>query len=129
MSNSFLSDLNPKQQEAVKTVEGPVMVVAGPGSGKTRVLTYRIAYLIQIGVPAYQILALTFTNKAASEMKERIVQLVGENSRSLWMGTFHSIFARLLRVECEKLGFQKNFTIYDSNDSLVLMKHIMRARG
>ena len=129
MSTSFLNELNQKQQEAVRTLEGPVMVVAGPGSGKTRVLTYRIAHLIKIGVPAYQILALTFTNKAASEMKERIVQLVGADSRNLWMGTFHSIFARLLRVECEKLGFQKNFTIYDSNDSLVLVKHIMRERG
>ena len=125
----FLNELNPKQQEAVKSVEGPVMVVAGPGSGKTRVLTYRIAYLIQIGVPAYAILALTFTNKAANEMKARIVQLVGEQSRQLWMGTFHSILARILRVEGEKLGYERNFTIYDSVDSLALIKRIMNAKG
>ncbi len=126
---SYLSELNPKQIEAVKAVEGPVMVVAGPGSGKTRVLTYRIAHLIQIGVPAYRILALTFTNKAASEMKERIVKIVGEKSRQLWMGTFHSVFARILRVECELLGFGRNFTIYDTADSLGLIKNIMNSLG
>ncbi len=124
---SFLNELNSKQQEAVKTVEGPVMVVAGPGSGKTRVLTYRIAYLISIGVPAYRILALTFTNKAASEMKERIHKLVGEKSRQLWMGTFHSVFARILRVECEKLEYQKNFSIYDETDSLSMIKTCMES--
>src|ERR1051326_519156 len=85
-----LDELNPRQQEAVRTVEGPLMVVAGPGSGKTRVLSYRIAHLIGMGVPAYSILALTFTNKAASEMKERITRLVGAKSAQLWMGTFHS---------------------------------------
>lgn len=126
---SFLHELNPRQQEAVKAVEGPVMVIAGPGSGKTRVLTYRIAHLISIGVPAYQILALTFTNKAASEMKERIIRLVGDKSRQLWMGTFHSIFARILRVECEKLGFGKNFSIYDTSDTLGLIKNIMSSKG
>ena len=124
---SSLTDLNPRQLEAVKSVEGPVMVLAGPGSGKTRVLTHRIAHLMRIGVPAYSILALTFTNKAAGEMKERIARLVGEQAARLWMGTFHSIFARLLRVECEKLGFQKNFSIYDAQDSLALMKRIMKA--
>lgn len=124
---AFLHDLNPKQQEAVRTVEGPVMVVAGPGSGKTRVLTFRIAHLISIGVPAYQILALTFTNRAASEMKDRIVRLVGEKSDRLWMGTFHSIFARILRMECEHLGFTKSFSIYDSSDSLSLIKNIMES--
>src|SRR5262245_38498514 len=98
---SLLSELNARQQEAVKSVEGPLMVVAGPGSGKTRVMTYRIAYLINIGVPAYQMLALTFTNKAANEMKGRVTKLVGEKSRQLWMGTFHSVFARIMRVECE----------------------------
>lgn len=122
---SFLNELNPQQQEAVKTAQGPVMVIAGPGSGKTRVLTYRIAYLLSIGVPAYRILALTFTNKAASQMKERITNLVGEKSRALWMGTFHSVCARILRVECEKIGFQKNFSIYDQSDSLGLIKNIM----
>lgn len=124
---SLLNELNPAQKEAAKTVEGPVLVVAGPGSGKTRVLTYRIANLILIGVPAYQILALTFTNKAASEMKERIVKLVGQKSSQLWMGTFHSVFARILRVECEKLGFEKNFSIYDSDDSLGLIKDVMNS--
>ena len=126
---SYLSELNPRQIEAVKAVEGPVMVVAGPGSGKTRVLTYRIAHLIEIGVPAYRILALTFTNKAASEMKGRIVAIVGEKSRQLWMGTFHSVFARILRVECERLGFGRNFTIYDTADSLGLIKNIMNSFG
>jgi DNA helicase-2/ATP-dependent DNA helicase PcrA len=105
------------------------MVVAGPGSGKTRVLTFRIAHLISIGVPAYQILALTFTNKAAAEMKERIVALVGAKSSQLWMGTFHSIFARILRTECEAIGFQRNFTIYDSQDSLALIKSVMEFQG
>jgi len=127
MQESSLSDLNPRQQEAVKTVEGPVMVLAGPGSGKTRVLTHRIAHLMRIGVPPYSILALTFTNKAAGEMKERITRLVGDQAARLWMGTFHSLLARLLRVECEKIGFQKNFSIYDAQDSLALIKRIMKA--
>ncbi len=117
--------VNKEQLEAIKTIQGPVMVIAGPGSGKTRVLTYRIAYLISIGVPAYQILALTFTNKAANEMKGRIVNLVGEKNNHLWMGTFHSIFARLLRIESEILGFNKNFSIYDKQDSLGLIKSVM----
>jgi len=126
---SFPNQTNPKQQEAISAVQGPVMVVAGPGSGKTRVLTFRIAHLIRIGVPAYQILALTFTNKAASEMRARIVDLVGEKSGQLWMGTFHSIFARLLRREGEKLGYDKNFSIYDSQDSLALIKAVMHDLG
>jgi DNA helicase-2/ATP-dependent DNA helicase PcrA len=126
---SFLNELNPVQREAVKAIEGPVMIVAGAGSGKTRVLTYRIAYLLQCGVPAYNILALTFTNKAAQEMVERIHRLVGERSGSLWMGTFHSLFARILRVECEVLGYQKNFTIYDTLDSLNLIKNVMDDLG
>ena len=87
---SFLKDLNPVQQEAVKALNGPVMIIAGAGSGKTRVLTYRVAYLVSCGVPPYQILALTFTNKAANEMKERIVRLVGQKASEVWMGTFHS---------------------------------------
>ncbi|HEY6192462.1 MAG TPA: UvrD-helicase domain-containing protein [Bacteroidota bacterium] len=124
-----LDELNPRQQEAVRTVEGPLMVVAGPGSGKTRVLSYRIAHLIGMGVPAYSILALTFTNKAASEMKERITRLVGAKSAQLWMGTFHSLLARLLRIECEQIGFTSNFTIYDSQDSQALIKRIMNSLG
>lgn len=126
---SFLQDLNPVQREAVTAVQGPVMILAGAGSGKTRVLTYRIAYLAQIGVPAYNILSLTFTNKAANEMKGRIVQLVGEKSSQVWMGTFHSIFARILRREAEKIGFQKNFTIYDADDSLRVIKTVQHDLG
>lgn len=122
---SFLQELSPVQQEAVKAANGPVMIVAGAGSGKTRVITYRIAYLIQCGVPAHQILALTFTNKAASEMKKRIHTLVGEKANELWMGTFHSMFARILRREAELLGYSRSFTIYDSEDSLQLVKKAM----
>ena len=119
---SFLKDLNPVQQEAAKAANGPVMIIAGAGSGKTRVLTYRIAYLLECGVPPYQILALTFTNKAANEMKERIKKLVGEKANELWMGTFHSMFARVLRRECEALGYTRSFTIYDSDDSQSAIK-------
>jgi len=126
---SFLNQVNLKQLEAIKSAQGPVIVVAGPGSGKTRVLTYRIAHLINIGVPAYQVLALTFTNKAANEMKERITKIVGEKSKHLWMGTFHSIFARLLRIECEKIGYGRNFSIYDTQDSVALIKSIMSSLG
>jgi DNA helicase II / ATP-dependent DNA helicase PcrA len=120
----FINDLNSVQQDAVKTVEGPLMIVAGAGSGKTRVLTYRVAYLISIGIPAYQILVLTFTNKAADEMKKRIISLVGERSKQLWMGTFHSMFARLMRSEAGHLGYDSNFSIYDTEDSLNLVKKI-----
>jgi DNA helicase II / ATP-dependent DNA helicase PcrA len=121
----FLNDLNPVQGEAVKAANGPVMIIAGAGSGKTRVLTYRIAYLMECGVPAHQILALTFTNKAAKEMKNRIIKLVGDDAGSLWMGTFHSMFARILRKECVHLKFTPSFTIYDSDDSLSSMKKVM----
>ena len=126
---SFLQDLNPVQQEAVKAANGPLMIVAGAGSGKTRVLTYRIAFLMSCGVPPYQILALTFTNKAANEMKERIVKLVGEKAHELWMGTFHSIFARILRKEAKLIGYASHFTIYDSDDSLSAVKKCMEKRG
>jgi DNA helicase II / ATP-dependent DNA helicase PcrA len=121
----FLNDLNPVQVEAVKAANGPVMIIAGAGSGKTRVLTYRIAYLMACGVPAHQILALTFTNKAAKEMKNRIVKLVGDDAGNLWMGTFHSMFARILRKECMHLKFTPSFTIYDSDDSLSTIKKVM----
>ncbi|MBM4160028.1 MAG: DNA helicase [Ignavibacteria bacterium] len=126
---SFLQDLNPVQLEAVKVTNGPLMIIAGAGSGKTRVLTYRVAYLMSCGVPAYQILALTFTNKAASEMKERIVKLVGEKAKEVWMGTFHSIFARILRKEAKLIGYNRNFTIYDSDDSLGTVKKCMEKRS
>ena len=126
---SYLDELNDIQRLAVTTSEGPVLVVAGPGSGKTRVLTYRIAHLIESGVAPWQILALTFTNKAAREMKERITKVVGDRANSVWAGTFHSIFARILRVEAEKIGYPKDFTIYDSDDSKSLLRSIVKEMG
>ncbi|MCB0803347.1 MAG: UvrD-helicase domain-containing protein [Flavobacteriales bacterium] len=127
---SYLDELNPSQREAVVNTEGPVMVIAGAGSGKTRVLTYRIAHLMSKGVDPFQILALTFTNKAAKEMKERIGKIVGAGeAKNLWMGTFHSIFARILRSEAEKLHYPSNFTIYDSADSKSLIKSIIKDLG
>ncbi|OFX40063.1 MAG: ATP-dependent DNA helicase [Bacteroidetes bacterium GWA2_32_17] len=124
---NFLDELNPAQREAVVNFKGPNLIIAGAGSGKTRVLTYRIAYLLQQGVFAGNIMALTFTNKAAKEMKERIVSLVGfENSRYLWMGTFHSIFAKILRSEASKIDFSPKFTIYDTDDSKSLIKAIVK---
>ncbi|MBP5278439.1 MAG: UvrD-helicase domain-containing protein [Prevotella sp.] len=125
--NRLLDDLNKAQRQAVEYCDGPSLVIAGAGSGKTRVLTYKIAYLLQKGIKPWQILALTFTNKAAREMKERIGQLVGmENARYLYMGTFHSIFSRMLRKEAEHLGFNNNFTIYDESDSRSLIKTIIK---
>lgn len=124
-----LSVLNPEQRAAVEEIEGPCMIIAGAGSGKTRVLTYKIAYLIESGISPFEILALTFTNKAASEMKERITSLVGPDAEKIWMGTFHSIFARLLRMEAEKIGYTRNFTIYDSEDSVGLVRQIMNNIG
>lgn len=125
----FLDQLNRDQQQAVTYIEGPSLIVAGAGSGKTRVLTYKIAYLLQQGVPASSIMALTFTNKAAREMKERIQKLVGPDARYLWMGTFHSICGKLLRPEAEKLGYTRDFTIYDTTDSRSLIKSICKERG
>jgi DNA helicase II / ATP-dependent DNA helicase PcrA len=122
----ILKDLNTAQYEAVVNTDGPSLVIAGAGSGKTRVLTYRVAYLISKGINPSHILCLTFTNKAAREMKERIAVLVGEeNARCLWMGTFHSIFARILRIEAEYLGYDSNYTIYDTLDSKSLLKSII----
>ncbi len=122
----FLSSLNDVQQQAVTTTEGPVLVIAGPGSGKTRVLTYRIAWLLQKGVPPHAILALTFTNKAAREMKERIAKVAGPKASQVWAGTFHSLFSRILRQEAEKIGFPRDFTIYDTEDSKNLIAAIIR---
>ena len=123
----LLKDLNEPQREAVTTIEGPVMVIAGAGSGKTRALTYRVAYMIQEGIDPFSIMALTFTNKAAREMKERIMQLVNaSDARNVWMGTFHSIFARILRIEAEKIGFTSNFSIYDTDDSKALITQILK---
>lgn len=127
---SYLNELNLSQKEAVEATEGPVMVIAGAGSGKTRVLTYRIAHIINKGVDPFNILALTFTNKAAQEMKERVGKIVGfSEARNIWMGTFHSVFARILRNEAEKIGYQKNFTIYDTQDSKNLIKTILKEQG
>jgi DNA helicase-2/ATP-dependent DNA helicase PcrA len=126
----YLQELNKVQYEAVVRTEGPALIIAGAGSGKTRVLTYRIAHLLKQGVRPSTILALTFTNKAAREMKERIAAVVGENmARYLWMGTFHSVFARILRTEHEVLGYPSNFTIYDSSDSKSLIKTIIKSFG
>ncbi|MDL1913270.1 MAG: ATP-dependent DNA helicase [Bergeyella sp.] len=123
----YLKGLNPSQYEAVTTLEGPLMVLAGAGSGKTRVLTMRIAHLITHGVDPFHILSLTFTNKAAREMKDRISKVVGEsNARSIWMGTFHSVFARILRQEAAYLGYPSNFTIYDTQDALSVLKKIIK---
>lgn len=123
----ILSQLNEPQREAAACTEGPVMIIAGAGSGKTRTLTYRIAHLINIGVDPFNILALTFTNKAAGEMKDRIVKLVGSDARNIWMGTFHSVFARILRSEAQKIGYTNTFTIYDNDDSKSAIKQIAKA--
>lgn len=122
---SLLDQLNPVQRDAASVIDGPEMIIAGAGSGKTRVLTYRIAHLLNSGIHPYEILALTFTNKAAKEMKERIERLIGHHAHSVWAGTFHSIFARILRQECEPLGYTRSFTIYDTDDSLGVIKNIM----
>ena len=123
----YLTELNETQLEPVLHKDGPLMVIAGAGSGKTRVLTYRIAHLMQQGVDAFSILALTFTNKASREMKARIAELVGEGeAKNLWMGTFHSVFARILRQEADKLGFPRDFTIYDTQDSNRLIASIIK---
>ena len=126
----ILNGLNSPQREAVTTIEGPVMVIAGAGSGKTKALTHRIAYMIQEGVNPFSIMALTFTNKAAKEMKERIMKLVDAHSaRNVWMGTFHSIFARILRIEAQHLGFTPDFTIYDTDDSKRVIKECQKELG
>lgn len=123
---NYLEDLNEPQKEAVLSTEGPSMIIAGAGSGKTRVLTYRIAHLIRKGVDPFNILSLTFTNKAAREMRTRIEKVVGADAKNLWMGTFHSVFARILRAEATKIGYESNFTIYDSDDSKTLIKQILK---
>ncbi|MCU7494555.1 MAG: UvrD-helicase domain-containing protein [Ignavibacteria bacterium] len=123
---TLLKTLNLEQKEAVEYLDGPQMIVAGAGSGKTRVLTYKIAYLIDQGFEPSSILALTFTNKAANEMKQRIRALIGESADHLWMGTFHSIFARILRIEADKINFRSNFSIYDAEDSAALVSTILQ---
>ncbi len=127
---SYLDELNDAQRKPVLHKEGPLMVIAGAGSGKTRVLTYRIAHLMEQGVDSFNILALTFTNKAAREMKKRIAHIVGNSeAKNLWMGTFHSVFAKLLRFDGDKLGFPSNFTIYDTQDSQRLIASIIKEMG
>lgn len=126
---SYLDELNDVQREAVVNTDGPTMIVAGPGSGKTRVLTYRIAHLLSNGADPFSILALTFTNKASEAMRERIEKIAGTNARNLYMGTFHSVFARLLRVDAQKIGYPSNFTIYDTDDSRSLIKTVIKEQG
>src|SRR3989344_2946612 len=127
MNSNLLSDLDPMQQEAVKQTDGPVLILAGAGSGKTRVLTYKVAYLISKGVKPSQIVAVTFTNKAANEMKERIIRLVGSLQTYLpYVGTFHAFCAKVLRVEGKYIGIPSGYLIYDGDDSLTLVKRIMK---
>ena len=126
----YIEELNESQRAAVLYGDGPSLVIAGAGSGKTRVLTYKIAYLLENGYNPWNILALTFTNKAAREMKERIARQVGEQrARYLWMGTFHSVFSRILRAEASHIGFTSQFTIYDSADSKSLLRSIIKEMG
>ena len=128
--SEFLKDLNKEQYAAVTAADGAAMVIAGAGSGKTRVLTYRIAYLLSKGIDPFNVLALTFTNKAAREMKERIIKLIGDgDARNVWMGTFHSVFARILRFDGSNLGYPSNFTIYDSDDSKRLIRQIIKDKN
>ncbi|WP_132221762.1 ATP-dependent helicase [Albibacterium bauzanense] len=122
----YLQGLNTSQRAAVEQIKGPVMIVAGAGSGKTRVITYRVAHLINNGVDPFNILVLTFTNKAAKEMRERITKVVGGEAKNIWMGTFHSVFAKILRVEGHHLGYPSNFTIYDTDDSKSLIRTILK---
>src|SRR5450631_2072698 len=122
----YIKGLNEAQKEAVLHVNGPLMIIAGAGSGKTKVLTTRIAHLLSTGVDAFNILALTFTNKAAREMKERIERILGTNeAKNLYIGTFHSVFARILRAEAGKLGYPNNFTIYDTDDAKSVIKTVV----
>jgi DNA helicase II / ATP-dependent DNA helicase PcrA len=124
---NYLEQLNEAQKAPVIQKDGAMIVIAGAGSGKTRVLTYRIAYLMQQGVDPFNILSLTFTNKAAREMKERIAAIVGSSeAKNLWMGTFHSVFAKILRVEAERLGYPSNFTIYDTQDSQSVIRSLIK---
>src|SRR5438552_10706727 len=122
----YLQGLNEPQREAVLHRDGPMLIIAGAGSGKTKVLTTRIAHLMANGVDAFHMLALTFTNKAAKEMKERVEKILGNNeARNLYIGTFHSVFARVLRIEADKIGYPNNFTIYDTDDAKAVVKTVI----
>lgn len=129
MNDNYLNELNEAQKAAVLHNKGPVMIIAGAGSGKTRVLTFRIGHLIKSGVDAFNILALTFTNKAAKAMRERIEHISGSEAKNLWMGTFHAVFAKILRIEAARLGYPSNFTIYDTDDAKSLIKDIIREQN
>lgn len=122
----YLEGLNSSQRAAVEQTEGPVIIIAGAGSGKTRVITYRVAHLIRKGVDAFNILVLTFTNKAAKEMRDRIMTVVGGEAKNIWMGTFHSVFAKILRIEADKIGYPHNFTIYDTDDSKSVIRAVLK---
>ena len=125
---SIYDSLNPEQREAVFYTEGPLLILAGAGSGKTRSLTHRIAYLIEeVGVPPWNILAITFTNKAAQEMRERACSLVGAGSVDLWISTFHATCSRILRRFIDRIGYDRNFTIYDTSDQKTLMKEVIKS--
>ncbi|MEG1572982.1 MAG: UvrD-helicase domain-containing protein, partial [Bacteroidales bacterium] len=124
--SSLLNSLNEEQRAAAAQIQGPVMIIAGAGSGKTRTLTYRIAHIMEEGVEPFHILSLTFTNKAAREMRERISQLIGPEAHALWMGTFHSVFAKILRVEAAQLGYTSSFAIYNTEDVKSLLKSIVK---
>jgi DNA helicase II / ATP-dependent DNA helicase PcrA len=126
---NYIDGMNEPQAQAVQHIKGPLMIIAGAGSGKTRVLTYRTAHLINSGVDPFRILLLTFTNKAAGEMRKRIESVVGTNARNIWMGTFHSVFAKILRFECRAIGYTPDFSIYDTDDSKSLIKAIIKERG
>lgn len=126
---NYLEGLNQPQQEAVQHINGPLMIIAGAGSGKTRVLTYRTAYLIEKGIDPFQILLLTFTNKAAGEMRRRVESIIGNDAKNLWMGTFHSVFAKILRFDGRHLGYTSDFSIYDADDSKSLIRSIVKERG
>ena len=127
--NDLLKELNNKQYEAVTNTEGPCLVIAGAGSGKTKVLTHKVAYLISQGVKPWEILAITFTNKAANEMKSRVQKLVGEQAADIWMGTFHSICVKILRKQIDRIGFDTSFVIFDTTDQKSLVKKIIKQQN
>jgi len=124
-----LDSLNPEQREAVEYPGGPLLIFAGAGSGKTRVITYRIARLMSLGVPGTRILAVTFTNKSAREMRGRVEELVGDAAKNMWIGTFHSLCARILRIDGKGIGLDPNFVIYDDSDQLSLIREVFKAKN